>query len=346
MPVLRNPFRIHSGWVCWSHGLRVLILRNSQRFWVAYKELLELNGKKESDINELKDVMERMRLTPNEKRKLTDKARDKMLAGVINDFDDALSELNEMFGSLRDIIYADETLLFRTVVELGKVYHKFSRVDHIPDHMREGVLNSIYSLMGHMRDFQQHMWIVSKAHARDFIKVSEMTFLSSRGERRRIRIQTIELDHMRNRIEPLREWVDRLGKVRTHEDIHALHEKITELLELYHKEVKHMKHIIHEAHVLTRRTEKLFKGIEHEAHSLGAEAVVKRLRAYSLKFHRIHDKLEKQARREYFDVAHIVDSLPKPGKVVQGKKAKVVSLGECRKKQEEAAHREEVKKAA
>ncbi|MBU2561224.1 MAG: hypothetical protein KKD17_02920 [Nanoarchaeota archaeon] len=344
MPILINPFRIHSGWVCWSHGLRVLILRNSQRFWVAYKELLELNGKKGSDIKELKEVMDKMGVVPKEKRRFTEKARVKVLTGVVKDFDDALSELDEMLRSLRDIMYADGTLLFRTVVELRKIYLKFSRIEHIPDHMRESVLQSIYSLLGHMREFQRHTWVVSKAHSRERVKVEELTLISSWGERRRIRTQTIELDHMRNRIEPLKEWVDRMGKVRTHEDIHALHEKITELLELYHEEVNHMKHIIHEAHVLTRRTEKLFKGIEHEADSLGAKAITKRVLAYSVKFHRIRDSLEKQSRREYFDIAHIVDSLPKPDKVVQEKKAKVISLEE-RGKRKEAGHKKELERA-
>ncbi|MBW2972598.1 hypothetical protein KY359_06180 [Candidatus Woesearchaeota archaeon] len=347
MAIIINPFRIHSGWVCHSHGLRVLMLRSSQRFWVAYKGLLELNSKRESDVKDLKLIMDKMGIVPKEKRRISEKLKNKVLLNVAKDFDSAMRELDEMFEGLSDITLADSTLMFKAVKELKKMYHHMLKVEHIPDYMRQHILNSMHSLMHLMKDVQYHTWLSSKAHSRERMKVNELTFISSRGERRRIRIQTLELDHMRDRIDPLKRWVMKLKKLKTHDDVHELHTKITELLEQYHEEVNHIRHILHESHVLTRRTEKLFKAIEHEANSLGSKVIAKMVLKYAVKFHSLHRKLEAQARREYFDIDHIVSALPSPTAALKKEhKAKVISMDMFRKKKHEAAKPAEVKKAA
>ena len=105
--------------------------------------------------------------------------------------------------------------------------------------------------------------------------------------RRRIRKQTIELDHIRNRIEPLTTKVEKLRVVRTHDDIHRLHAEISEILHLYNEELHNLKHIMHESDVIIRRTEKLFKAIEQEAEPLGMKMLNKDIKGYAKKFKKL-----------------------------------------------------------
>ena len=326
MPIHLNPFRLYRGRLCLNHGLLVNILRSTQRFWIAYKHLLELNGKRQSSVKELRTVMDKMGLKT--KKKLSRKQSANALATVHVAFEEGLKDLENMFSSLNRIIRDDETFLFRAVKELKTLYLKFMKIGHIPDYMRNNVLYRLYALMEHMEEKQRHAWVVSKAHARGYVKLADISIFSTRTERRRIRRQTIELDHLRNRIEPLKNKIARLSRIRTHEQIHTLHSDIEKLIELYQKEITDLGHIMHEADVLIRRTENLFKAIEKEAEELNLKGLKRKVSTYSKKFRKLLLKIEKQARREYLDIDHIVKKLPqsaqKPKAVA--KKAKKKAL--------------------
>ncbi|MFC1741823.1 hypothetical protein ACFL3V_04780 [Nanoarchaeota archaeon] len=312
MPIHLNPFRLYKGRVCLNHGLLVDILRSSQRFWVAYKDLLELNGKKESDVKELKEVMKKMGLKPNHKGKITTKKKLKVCDRVTKDFDVGLRELDNMMNNLARIILDDETFLYRAVKELRDLYIKFRHIKHLPDHMRHKTQHELHYLMEYMEKKQHHAWVISKAHSRGAFKFREVSILSERSQRRRIRRQTLELDHLRNRIEPLRDKIENLRSVRTHDDIHRLHNEITELLKLYHEEISDLSHIMHEADILIRRTEKLFHHIALEADHLEFKDLKKKVKKYDKRFHQLMRKIESQARRECIDLKKIVGGLPKP----------------------------------
>jgi DNA repair exonuclease SbcCD ATPase subunit len=312
MPIHLNPFKLYKNTVGINHGLLVEMLRDSQVFWVAYKDLLELNGKKESDVKELREIMHKMGLVPKDKRKAAQKVRLQALSNVEKNIEDSLKKLEAMFRSLRGIIQNDETFLYKTVAELERLHWKAGMIHNIPDYMIGSVQGHIRALINHMAVVQQHAWDVSKAHARGFTKIADITILSTRAERRRIRVHTLELDHLRNRIEPLMKHVEALEKIVPRDEVHKVYAEIVELVNLYREEITNLKEILHEADILIRRTERLFKALEHEAASLNLGYIRKRIKTYSSKFHSLLISVEKQSRREYFDIRHILNSIPLP----------------------------------
>ncbi len=315
MAIHLNPFRLFNSRICLNHGIIVEILRSSQVFWEAYKDLLEANFKRKSGIDDLNIVMKKMGLEPKEQKGTYEKDLKKLHSGIVESFDKALLDLDGMISNLNTIIRNDETLLFRAVEELRKIYLKFRFVQHIPHYMIAGIEQHIHSLLKHMAVKQKEAWVVSKAHSRGFTKLQDLTIVTSRGERRRIRQQTIELDHIRNRIEFLRDDVTNLSKVTEHEHVHRLHAEISELLKLYHDEITDLAEILHESDVLIRRTEQMFKEVSKEAEEIGFNDIKKKVDSYSHKFHKIMLAIETQARRESMDIDKIVAHLPSPRKV-------------------------------
>jgi hypothetical protein len=336
MPIYWKLLRLYSGRVALEHGLLVEILRSTENFWDLYTDLLTMNGKRESSVKELRDVMHKMGLVPKEDLKPTEEKKRRLLIKVNAEFSASLKRIEDMLSNLRMIVLDDETLMYRTLEELRGVYMTLGNIRHPPDYMLDSMLQGFYSLMHNMALAQEHAWNVSKAHSRGFMKVGEMTIISSRGERRRIRSQTIELNHIRNRIEPLREWVEKLRIVTSHEDIHLLNERITDLLALYTEELEDLKHILHEGDVLIHRTENLFKEIEHEAKQLHDRGIEKKIHEYSGKFHKLLVGIEAQARRETFDMDYIVKRLPTPESFHKERKdAEVISMEHYRKQHEQ-----------
>ncbi|MBW2965233.1 hypothetical protein KY363_07285 [Candidatus Woesearchaeota archaeon] len=318
MPIHLNPFRLYSGRVCLNHGLAVEILRCSARFWSAYQHLLEVNGKRDSDVKDLRILMKKMDQTPKKVRKKTEEEKHIVYARVKEDFAAGSKDIETMLKNLERIVRNDETFLYRYVKELRALYLKLrsaSSNHSIPDHMLYSAQDHLFGLMRHMGKVQEHAWMVSKAHSRGFVKVADISILSSRREKIRIRQQTLELDHMRNRIEELKIRTSHLRRAKTQEDIKALHARMVELLGLYHEEMTHVQHILHESDVLIHRTEVLFRAIEREVHSLGFKDLKKKVSSHAASFHRLVYRIEKMARREHIDIQHLLSRVPPPAKV-------------------------------
>jgi hypothetical protein len=314
MPIHLNPFRLYKGRVCLNHGILVEMLRCTQKFWVAYQQLLEINSKKESNIKDLNTLMKKMELTPKDKGKITLKKRLKAQAEITKNFDDGINELDTMSKNLTRIIYDDETFLYRAVKQLRGLYLKFGKIKHVPDHMRNSALRNFHALLVKMNKFQEHTWVIAKAHARERFKIAEVSIFTTRSKRRHIRKDTIELDHICNRIEPLKEKIEAMRIIRTHEDLHRLHKEIHSILDLYHLEIEDVEEIMRESEILIKRTEKLFKAIEHEATSLGFKKLKKKVQNFAKKFRKLLKNIETQARRERLEIDHIVSALPQPPK--------------------------------
>lgn len=308
MAIHLDPFRLYHRRLCLNHGLVVEILRSTHSFLLAYKHLLEINGKRQSNVKEIRTLMDKAGLKPREN--ISAKEREKLIGHVLDLFTQSLKDMDDMFKSLKTIINDDETFLFRAIEELRKLYHEFSRISHIPDHMLLNVRERFLSLMHKMSDVQCHAWVISKAHSRNRIKIEEIEIYSTWVQRRRIRKHTIELDHIRNKIEPLAGKIDKLKVVKTHEDIHKLHEEIAELLNLYREEMHDLQHIMHEAEVIIRRTEKLFSAIEQEAETLKIKEIKRDVHNYAKKFSKLVTSIETQARREHIHIQAIVKSMP------------------------------------
>jgi hypothetical protein len=309
MPLHLNPFRLYKGRLCLNHGLLVEILRHTQVFWDAYKDLLEINGKRQSDVKELRVVMQKMSLAPNGK-KHEGKDRLRALSRIHREFDESIKFLEEMTKSLNMIVKDDETFMYRAAKELERIYLNVRRIEHLPDHLHHQVLHQLHALIDRIAKAQHHAWVVSKAHSRGFTKIGELSILSNRSERRRIREQTIELDHLRNRIEPLAEYVSHLKSFRTQEEIYRFHNNISLLLQDYNKEIADLVNILHEADILIKRTEEMFAEIEKEAESMALYSLKKKVSSHRKLLRSILLNIETQARRECADIDGIVRSLP------------------------------------
>ena len=309
MPVHTNPFRLYKGRLCLNHGLLVEILRCSQKFWISYKHLLDISGKRQSEVKDLQIIMQKMGIKT--KKRISKRQMAKKTIYVAKAFKEGLKENEIMFNNLRQLILDDETFLYRAVKELIGLYDEFSRIDHLPDHMLHSTHGHFHALLKKMESMQNHAWLVSKAHARERVKIEELSILSTRSKRRHIRESTIELDHLRNNIEPLKEKIRRLKTIKTHEDIHMLHNDINEILKLYHTEIEDLEEIMHEGDILIRRTEKLFNAIRYEARSLRMSLIESNVAHYAKRFRRLLQSIETQARRETQDIRRLVDSFPK-----------------------------------
>ncbi|MBW2967683.1 hypothetical protein KY362_04300 [Candidatus Woesearchaeota archaeon] len=331
MPIHTNPFRLYSSRICVNHGLLVEILRSSQRFWVAYKHLLEINGKRESDVKDLKVLMEKMGLEPKKRSRIRkDASKDRvvhrrtkrMLHHLRHNVEDELRQgfhdIEEMFHSLDRILLDDETLLFRAFKEVRLLYLKvmvrYPKADHVSEHLTHSVLHSLHSLMHHMVEIQHHSWRVAKAHSRSFIRLDELTVQTNRAERRRIRQETIELDHLQQRIGPLRQKLMTIPRHPRQDITQSLQQESHELIENYKEEISNIKHILHESDVLIRRTEMLFRAIEKELEALGLHHLKGSMRDHARIFHRMHTKFESQARREYNHMSYMFRKTQAPPK--------------------------------
>ncbi len=311
-----NKSRLYKGTVGVSHGVLVELLRHTRHFWDSYKDLLRVNGKEQSDSKELRKVMKALVKKPR-KKKTSVMKKEKILQRIEKEFDQGLEDLNSMFENLDELTMDDETLLFRAMMDLVELYSKVSDLKHLPEHMHHEMLDHLYKVMEHIDHMQHHTWVLSKAHARGYMKVEEVDLLTSRAERRRLRRQTIELDHLLNRLYPLQEWVMRLGQVKTQDEIKELHKRIVELLKLYHSEISDIHHILHEAHVFVRRTDKLFNSMEKEAEEIGQDSLKEKVHEYGDIFHEIHSRFEEQARREALDINKLLKKCEKPHKAAK-----------------------------
>jgi hypothetical protein len=338
---------------CVTHGLAVEILRCTARFWRLYKHLLELNGQRKTDIkrlkktgttgltatdaNDLKAIMGKMNLKP--RKKLPRRIRKSLKAKVAAEFTQGFKDIDDMFKNLSTIVQNDETFLYRAAKEIRKLYLKTGRIKNpsIPYRYIHNSMTHFYSLMDQMRHTQHHAWVVAKAHARDFIKIQDLSILSTAAQRRRIRRRCIELEHIRERIAPLKTAIKRLRRAKTQGDINRFHNDLTEIITLYRLEIQDLKQILSETDVIIRRTEKLFKAIKHEAAELGMKEFSHLSGVYSKKPKKILRRIENRARREYFDINGMVKKLKSPEHYYQqhlkqagvsSRQARVISINE------------------
>lgn len=313
MPIHLNPFKLYKNTLSVNHGILVDVMRNTQNFWEAYTDLLALNDKRQSEEAELRKIMDKMGLDPT-KKKIDARQVSKIVSRIYTKFDKSLRDLKAMVNDLSKVITDDEVMMYRAVIQLRGLYHKVYHTE-MPLSFKESVLRSIRSLLNRMMEIQRRTWNVSKAHSRGFGKIEELSVISTRGERHRIRVQTLELDHITNRIRPLNYYVDILKHLKTHEEMQHAHQKISELLSDYHLEISDLEHILHETDVLIRRSEKLFKAIERETESLKMNNITRLVRSYRNEFNRLLIKIEDQARRMNNDVHPMVTRLPSPESV-------------------------------
>jgi hypothetical protein len=323
---IRHPFR-HYRRLCSRHGILVEILRWSQTMWVAYKELLELNGNTKSEVQELRHIMGTIHITPNEKqaeknkrnaaKKIGRRGR-KLLRSLSKEFDIMLDDLEKAERGLETITENDETLLFRDIRALYEACKKLSMMHHLPYRIlhsnepdaEKGMLPHIKGLMHEIYNVQHHAWIVAKAPARGQIKFENVFAIAgSRRLRRRIRRATLGLDQLEERLEKINRLVERAGKAKTQREIEEAHGQFNHILAAYHQEIMLLKEMYHAVHVLTHRTESLFHQIKQEAGQAGFKELISRVNAAEKRFGKIHRSVMNQARRGMAEMEGMINEV-------------------------------------
>ena len=311
MPFHWNPFRLYRSVVQLNHGIFVEMLRNTQIFWKSYKELLEINKKKESDEASLRKLMKKMALVPDQKKIFIGEKREKVLLRILSDFTAATTNLEKMLVSLDIILSEDQTFLFKTYLDIESLYWKMDRIQHLPEHMSETVKHHLHSIMEKIVEKESHASQVAKAHAKGFFKFADVELTRTRREDKRIRRQTIELNQVHDRITRIKTMIDRMTMVKG-EELHEIANKLEEIVGYYKLEIDDLTMIIHEADVLIYRTEQLFKAIEREAAQIGSKEIKEKVEECAKVFHKIHKEVSLQSGIEYRDILSRYQRIPVP----------------------------------
>jgi len=314
MTIHLSPWRLYKRVVQLNQGVLVEMLRNTQLFWKAYKELLQMRDKKKSDIKELNRLMQQMGVAPQEKKLYSERKKQKVVASIIQDFTLVTKNLEAMLQSMNIVISKDQIFFYKAFTEIEKMYWSIGKIEHLPEHMKSSVQQALHSILAKMVNKEYHASQIAKAHAKGFFKVSDIDISRTRREKKLIKRQTIELDHIRDRVEPMQEKIERMSYVKG-EELHKLAEEITEIIELYHKEIEDIGEIIHEADILVHRTEVMFKEVEKESAALGIPRVKEKTEECAKVFHKILGELSIQSGREYRDLHSRFQHIPVPKQV-------------------------------
>jgi hypothetical protein len=287
------------------------MLRNTHLFWKAYKKLLKLRGKKKSDVKELHKLMQKMGMAPEGKKAYSEKKKQKEIDAIIQDFTLVTNNLERMLQSLDVIISKDQIFFFKAFEEIEKMYWRIGKIEHMPEHLRNSTQQSLYSILATMVSKEYHASQIAKGHAKGFMKFADIAVTRTRKENRLIKRQTIELDHIRDVVEPMQERIDRMSFVNG-EELHKLAEDITKIIKLYHLQLDDLKEIIHEADVLVHRTEDMFKEVDKETAALGIPKAREKAEECAKIFHKILEELSTQSGREYRDMHSRFQHIPVP----------------------------------
>ena len=305
MPIIWNKFRFYKGTVGDEHSALVRLLKSSSAFWKAYVHFFKINGKKESNIKALKPIMRKIKKA-TKKLPFFKKKQEKILLNIKEEFKKSLKDVSEMSKDMENVLLDDDLLLYRAMLQLYEIYMHLKKIKHVPERFLNSSLHNLRVIMHHMYHVQHHAWVLSKAHSRHRIKLADLTFVGTPRERKKIRRQVIELDHLVNRIEPIKKIIEDMKIAKSHKEHEILHMSMHNILHLYHKEVSDIAYILHEAHVLSKRTDNMFDALKKELADIDDVELNSILTRFQKIFKEIHDVLETQARRETQEMAQIV----------------------------------------
>lgn len=306
-------------------------------FFEIYQDMLELNQKRQSSEKELQKLMQHLNINSKreeaakkiaaekkagkkvkknkkkEKRKDTKKQKleiqkEQVRAETELLFDEAIEDLNLMFDQLKKVQYSDITLYYRHASELTTLSNRIRRA-RLNDDIKYELRRHIYEIVKEITALIEHFWIVSKSQSRELIELEELTVVSTRGERRRIRMQTIELDHMEEKLSAIKKRFTRLIKTKDLQKAQELQESIMTLFNSYQRIIELLEKTMHESKILLRRTEKLFKAMKAEAKRLGWEKIIKKIDETEEKMRKIFLQIEAQMRRERIDLKHLTETI-------------------------------------
>ncbi|HII71259.1 TPA: hypothetical protein HA265_00715 [Candidatus Woesearchaeota archaeon] len=286
-------------------------------FYAAYGDLLALRGKRQAKEQELRVALKHLGVDMKDiekghrklKKKL-EKAHKKDTKVVFNHvilheiesvFNRSISHLEHMLNTQKTTEFCDMTLYWRHAKDLERLSDRIRRsgLDETAKfHMR----HQIYEIVQSIADTMEHYWVVSKSQARRLMELEELTIVSTRGEYRRMRIQSIHLDRLESLLKESTDKFQAALKANTLEKFTELKENFHELMAEYHDEIETLHSVLHESKILIRTSEKLFKAMEREAKELKWQHLTDKIEKVHHMIQKLLINIEAQMRREQIDL--------------------------------------------
>ncbi|MFC1722715.1 hypothetical protein ACFL0V_01105 [Nanoarchaeota archaeon] len=212
--------------------------------------------------------------------------------------------------------YCALTLLFRQSDALKDLRRKVKKSTMNQEQKRH-LKGHIYHQIFHVGKRVEHYWNLSKAKSRGIWKVAEVSALTERGQHRRIRVLTIELDKFLPEAEEQR---DRLLHILEQNNLQAYEERESLFVAYFGnlQDVAHkLEHILHRSKILEKTVEKEFRGYEAEVKKIGWKPLEKHVSSVKKKLQRTFEDVEAQHRRAKIDLLGMAEKV----KPVKTKKA-------------------------
>jgi hypothetical protein len=279
----------------------IIIVRAVVELYELYRELLTLNGKRKSDIVELQTFLTRLKHASPDRADDLRREGTKLAKKTKEDYSKSLVAVRQMMTDLSVITYADQSLVYREARFIDNLIVIVMQLD-IPEQKKFEVVKVLLTMLGKLAQSQHEYWKVSKAQARDFLSLEEISILSFRALKRHLKSQSIEARQLHALMDQLK---DNLGKIKNQEQ---LIQYLKVLLEYLAKESHDLESIMHESKVLIRTTEKLFRQIQHEAKVAGLEGFESKINQVEQDFNKQLKEIQRQALREYNDLRIIFES--------------------------------------
>jgi len=277
----------------------IIIRKMAVRFISLYRDLLEIAGKLRPKDKQLHELMVAMEKHPKRKKRGFTAPQLKKVERL---FDEADNTLRMMMKTLQRQQFNDLAALFKEARSLHDLSDHI-KLSNLPETVKSRWITHLYNMVADIRDTVRHAWEVSKAQARDFTKLEEAIDLhTTKGNVRHIRRETIELDHVENRIADVKPGLLALLE-RADREPHQLTKEFEELLKEYQEEILLLKHIMHQSKILIHVVQhKVFSQILHEAEHLGLSIIMKKVQAAKKDFDKVTRQIENHMRRATIDI--------------------------------------------
>ena len=304
-----SPFRKYKNVLVFTSGLSIEIIRNIVKFIDSYKDEIEDEAELQDFLAEWDNLLKTFDDIPDKKKKKAKRAIDKKKHEIETHFSDSASRLDAMFAELMIISRDANTLLYRELEDILQFEQLLDSLT-LSAEVKLQTDKRLWRIADDMAGALDHFWMAAKAQARGWVKLAEMMELkSTRGEKRRMKMEAIEIRGLTQGLVKLKkELVKLINKGASHKEIH---EKLHEIIESYEEEYHDLHKMMHRTKVLIHRTERLIHRCEHYASRYGGEGEKKAMAKLDHAVHSRLDGLLKQTRRQLLEFKQKEDDLEK-----------------------------------
>ncbi|MFQ5474575.1 MAG: hypothetical protein ACE5DM_01935 [Candidatus Nanoarchaeia archaeon] len=313
MAISLSPTRAYKKRIILTGGLTVEMIRSIISFLDDYHAEIKLAEGLEQELREWKEAVERLEDEVKGKDKDAEKDLKKLKKAISAEMLESIEHVDDLFTYLETISIDDATFIYREMNDIMGFLKLLSHL-RIDDAAKYQTSVKFHHILEHMTQALHQFWLASKAQARGYAKLSELTELRSTNKQAKlIRRQAIEARQIANGMDARKKQLVKL--VNSDASHKAIHAKLHEISGLYEREFQDLHHIMHYCKVLISRTEKLLHTLEHQAGVFKGTSMQKRVKRVNKGVNRMLRHLQRQSLREYLDIRDHKKSI---GNLVEG----------------------------